>query len=201
VACAACSRPTWTPEGERRETADRPEGLYVIRHPSFEKIIKDIKDIVEDEPDDNHRPAPLGVLVKMVEPEEEREKRDLPIARIVGAFEQSDDWVEKIGRSNLPPLPVRFPYVSDLKEVEGIIKHETAAEDARTEGEAPLRYDVQTADYASIDAVITSYARILRNELRLSDYYLPAIKGIVKAFLERATFDLKASRSTYSVCL
>lgn len=186
--------PYWTPEGELKDS-ERAEGLYVIRHPSFEKIIKNIAGIIEDEPDsDSKRPTPSRVLVKPVEPEEERAKRDLPIAHIVGAFETDDDWVERIGRNQMPPLPSRFPYIGDLKEIEGIIKHEgaVAPPGAVREGEPDvLRYDVQETGYTSIDHVITSYAQAIRAELRLSRDYEAATKGIVKAFLERCTFDLR----------
>ena len=182
--------PFWTPEGELKDH-DKVEGLYVIRHPSFEKIIKNIADIMEEEPEDNggRRPDPLRVLVKPVEPEEERIKRDLPITQIVGAFESDDDWVERVGRAQMSPLAERFAYVTDLKEVEGVIKHEGTGGDKVTE--EPVIYDVQSTGYASIDAVVTSYAESIRAELRMSRYYEAAIKGIVKAFLERCTFNLK----------
>ncbi len=182
--------PAWTAEGERRDTG-RAEGLYVIRHPSFERIIKNIADIIEDEPDDNKRPDPTRVLVKVIEPEEERTKRALPISVIVGEpYDLNDDWVEKIGRGQMTPLPHKFPYVQDLKEIEGIIKHEGAA-GADTLAEAPLKYMVQSTGYASVDAVISAYAEAIRAELRMTGSYTPAIKGIVKAFLERCTFDLR----------
>jgi len=181
--------PQWTPEGELKDK-ERAEGLYVIRHPSFEKIIKNIADIVEDEPEDAQRPSPSRVLIKMIEPDEERAKRDLPITHLVGgAFDPADDWVERIGRSQMTPLATRFPYVTDLKEIEGVIRHEGAI-DAKREDEE-VRYAVQTADYASTDAVIFHYAEAIRAELRLSRYYEAHVKGIVKAFLERCTFDLR----------
>ena len=182
--------PAWTAEGERRDQG-RAEGLYVIRHPSFERIIKNIADIIEDEPEDGKRPDPTRLLVKVVEPQEEREKRDLPISVIVGEpYDLTDDWIEKIGRGQMPPLPHKFPYVQDLKEIEGIIKHEGAA-GADTIAEAPLKYNVQATGYASVDAVISAYSEAIRAELRMTGSYTPAIKGIVKAFLERCTFDLR----------
>jgi len=182
--------PAWTADGERRDRG-KAESLYVIRHPSFERIIKNISDIIEDEPDDDKRPDPTRVLVKMVEPEEEREKRDLPISVIVGEpYDLNDDWIEKIGRGQMTPLPHKFPYVQDLKEIEGIIKHEGAA-GADMVSEAPLKYTVQATGYASVDAVISAYAEAIRAELRMTGSYTPAIKGIVKAFLERCTFDLR----------
>jgi type III restriction enzyme len=180
--------PVWTPEGELKDH-DRAEGLYIIRHPSFERIIKNIADIVEEEPDDNRRPQPLRTLVRLVEDAEERARRDVPIAQIVGAFETEDDWVERIGRNQMPPLAQKFPYVADLKEIEGIIKHEGATGDKVLE--EALRYNVQATGYASIDAVVGSYAEAIRAELRVSRYYEASIKGIVKAFLERCTFDLR----------
>ena len=182
--------PAWTAEGEKRDQGI-PDGLYIIEHPSFERIIKDIADIVEDEPDDVNRPGPTRLLVRMVEPEEERVKRDLPISVIVGEpYSLNDDWMEKIGRGNMPPLLHRFAYVQDLKEIEGIIKHEDAA-GAGVVAEAPLKYNVQATGYASIDAVVSAYAEAIRAELRLTDSFIPAIKGIVKSFLERCTFDLR----------
>ena len=184
--------PYWTPDGELKDR-DRAEGLYVIRHPSFEKIIKNIADIVEDEPEeDGKRPSPTRVLVRPVEPAGERARRDLPITQIVGAFDTEDNWVGRIGRAQMMPLAARFPYVSDLKEIEGIIKHEgaVAPKEGTTDAEA-LVYDVQQTGYASIDQVVSSYANAIRAELRLSRDYQAAIKGILKAFLERCTFDLK----------
>ena len=182
--------PYWTPEGERRDQG-KPEGLYVIRHPSFERIIKNIADIVETEPTDpSKRPDPLRVLVKLVEPEDERRKRDLPISQIVGAFETDDDWIERIGRNQMPPLPKRFVYVQDLKEIEGIIRVEAAGYQSQ-EGDAPLKYAVQQTGYASIDAVISAYSEAIRAELRITGSYTPQIKGLVKSFLERCTFDLR----------
>ncbi|MGI4791319.1 MAG: DEAD/DEAH box helicase [Janthinobacterium lividum] len=182
--------PAWTAEGERRD-GGRAEGLYVIRHPSFERIIKNIADIIEDEPEDGKRPNPTRVLVKVVEPEEEREKRDLPISVIVGEpYDLNDDWIDKIGRGQMPPLPHKFPYVQDLKEIEGIIKHEGAT-GADVPAEAPLKYDVQATGYSTIDAVVSEYAGHIRAELRMTGSYTPNIKGIVKAFLERCTFDLR----------
>ena len=183
--------PFWNPEGELKD-AERVEGLYIIRHPSFERIIKNIDDIIEDEPDDDsQRPSPSRVLVKMVEPPEERAKRNLPITQIVGAFETDDDWIERIGRTNMARLAIRFPYVTDLKEIEGIIKHEGAVTLKEGIPEGELRYSVQATSYASIDAVVSSYAASIRTELRISRNYEAAIKGIIKAFLERCTFDLK----------
>ena len=182
--------PAWTAEGERRDQG-RAEGLYIIRHPSFERIIKNISDIIEDEPEDGKRPDPTRLLVRVVEPEEERAKRDLPISVIVGEpYDLNDDWVEKIGRGQMQPLPQKFPYVQDLKEIEGIIKHEGAA-GADMIAEVPLKYNVQATGYASVDAVISAYSEAIRAELRMTGSYTPAIKGIVKAFLERCTFDLR----------
>ena len=182
--------PAWTAEGERRDQG-RAEGLYIIRHPSFERIIKNISDIIEDEPEDGKRPDPTRLLVRVVEPEEERAKRDLPISVIVGEpYDLNDDWIEKIGRGQMQPLPQKFPYVQDLKEIEGIIKHEGAA-GADMIAEVPLKYNVQATGYASVDAVISAYSEAIRAELRMTGSYTPAIKGIVKAFLERCTFDLR----------
>ncbi len=181
--------PSWTPEGELRGSGHH-ERLYVIRHPSFAKIIHGIRDIVQEEPEfGDVRPDPSRLVISPVEPEDERAKRDLPIVQIVGAFETGDDWVDKVNRAKLPPLPERHPWVRDLKEVEGIIRHEGVSGTKQLE-EDSLRYAVQTADYVSIDAAIASYAEHIRNELRLSRYHEAAIKGVVKAFLERCTFDL-----------
>lgn len=184
--------PSWTPEGELRESGHH-ERLYVIRHPSFEAIIRDIKDVVqeEDETDDSVvGPDPSRMLVSPVESERERAARDLPIVQIVGAFETGDDWVEKVNRARMEPLAQRHPWVTDLKEVEGIIRHE-GVKGSKTLEEESIRYAVRTADFVSIDQAIASYAESIRNELRVSRYYEAAIKGVTKAYLERCTFDLR----------
>lgn len=181
--------PAWNADGEKIG-GDIKEGLYVIKHESFAKIIGDIKDIIEDEPDDASRPASGGVLVELVADQAEREAHDLPITRIVGAYDTSDDWSAKIGANKMLPLPRRYSYVSDLREIEGIIKHETTTNSGKV-SEDPLLYNVKTADYATIEAVITNYAKSIRTEGRMSDYDIPAIKGVVKRYIERCTFDLK----------
>lgn len=182
--------PVWSPEGERRDQSE-VERLYIIRHPSFEHIIKHMTDIIEEEDEENegqpHNPS--RILVKMVEPESEREARDIPLTSIVGAFETGPGWADQINRGKMPPLEKRLPYGATLKAVEGTIKHEGAA-DAGFIKEDPLHYEVQTVGYARIDTVVSNYAEHIRQELRLTGADFAAIKGVVKRFLERCTFDL-----------
>lgn len=186
--------PYWTADGELKESGHH-ERLYVIRHPSFAKIIHNMRDIVQEEPDDGDlRPDPSRILINPIEPEEERAKRDLPIVQIVGAFETGDDWVEKINRAKLPPLAQRHPWVDDLKEIEGLIKHEGVQGSSHPDDQ-PIVYDVQTTPFVSIDDAITAYARSIETDLRIARYYEAAVKGIVKAFLERVTFDLRVPLS------
>ena len=56
--------------------------------------------------------------------------------------------------------------------------------------EDPLKYDVRQADFVAVDQVIWSYAENIRQELRMARYYEAAVMGVVKAFIERCTFDL-----------
>ena len=121
--------PAWTAEGRAARQQGRAEGLYVIRHPSFERIIKNIADIIEDEPDDpGKRPDPTRVLVKVGRAGGGAgEARPAHLVIVGEPYDLNDDWIEKIGRGQMPPLPHKFPYVQDLKEIEGIIKHEGAA--------------------------------------------------------------------------
>ncbi|MDP9359609.1 MAG: DEAD/DEAH box helicase family protein [Chloroflexota bacterium] len=181
--------PYWTPEGELKRSG-HGERLYVIRHPSFERILRGIQDIIREEDEGEQPPDPSRMVVSPVEPEEVRRSRDLPIVQIVGAFDTGDDWVERVNRARMPALGERHPWVTDLKEIEGIIRHEGALGPPGVTDEV-IRYDVRTADYASIDAVIAAYAEAIRNEQRITRYYEAAVKGIVKAFLERCTFDLR----------
>lgn len=186
--------PYWTADGELKDSGHQ-ERLYVIRHPSFARIIHGIRDIMQEEPEQGDlRPDPARILVSPIEPEEERAKRDVPIVQIVGAFETGDDWVEKVNRAKLPPLPQRHPWVDDLKEIEGLIKHE-GVQGSRAEDDQPIVYAVQTTPFVSIDQAISSYAHSIETELRIARYYEAAVKGIVKAFLERATFDLRVPLS------
>ena len=50
--------PMWTPEGEPRGD-NGADNLYVMRHPSFEKIIKNISDIIEEETDATPPSSPI----------------------------------------------------------------------------------------------------------------------------------------------
>ncbi|MGI8915334.1 MAG: DEAD/DEAH box helicase [Chloroflexota bacterium] len=160
--------PYWTADGELKDR-DTHEALYVIRHPSFERIIKDIQDIVDDG-DTVPLPPPdaTRLVITPVEPAAERARRDLPIVQIVGAYETSDDWVDRIDRTRLPPLAQRFPWDTDLHDVEGIIINEGFG---GAIGEEEVHYRVQQSAYGSLDAVITSYAESIRAELRIARYY------------------------------
>jgi type III restriction enzyme len=180
--------PYWTPDGELKDR-NIAEALYVIRHPSFERVIKDIQDIVE-EIDDNQLPSadPTRLVIKPVEPESERLRRDLPIVQIVGAYEGATDWPERLDRTKLPRLPTRFPWGVDLREIDGIIRNEGYGGEA---GEEEIHYQVSQSAYSSIEAVIASYAEHVRADLRMARYYEAATMGVVKAFLERCTFDLR----------
>ena len=180
--------PAWNAEGERQDSGIK-EGLYVIEHPSFQRVIDGIRDIMEDEPSTSQ--PPVGVLARMVEPPEERAKRDLPISRIVGAFAQGEDWPERIGNNSLPPLPNRFKYDTELKEIEGKITHHSAIVGETQSGDAIL-FDITIEDYASLDAALTqAYCIPICREQRLSHTYLAAVKRIVKTYLERCTFDIR----------
>jgi hypothetical protein len=147
--------PAWTAEGERVDSGIK-EGLYVIEHPSFQKVINGIRDLIEDEPGTPQ--PPVGVLVRLIDPVEERQERDLPISRIVGAFAQGEDWPERIGNNSLPPLPHRFKYDTELKDIEGKITHHGAIAVVRETAD-PLRFDVVVEDYASLDAALTQAYR------------------------------------------
>jgi hypothetical protein len=129
------------------------------------------------------------MLINPIEPADLRAERDLPIVQIIGAFESGDDWVERINRGRMPPLSTRHPWITSLRDIEGILSHE-GVPGTQPGDDAPLRYNVRTIDYSSIDEAIYRYSENIRTELRLSRYYEAAIKGIVKTFLERCTFDL-----------
>ena len=179
--------PYWSPEGDLRDQGIH-EGLYVIRHPSFAQIINQIQDIVTETDAGQRRHDPTRIVINPVEPEEERARRDLPIAQVVSAPDSVEDWPERINRQTLPPLPQRFTWGTSLSEVEGLIRHSGIGGTASPEAE--VRYRVQTIDYASIDKVISTYAEAVRQEQRVARYFESVIKGIIKAYLERATFAL-----------
>jgi hypothetical protein len=180
--------PYWSPDGELKDR-DLAEALYVIRHPSFERVIRDIQDIVE-EVDDGQLPVadPTRLVIRPVEPEAERVRRDLPIVQIVGAYAGATDWPERLDRTKLPRLLAPFTWGVDLREIDGIIRNEGYGGEA---GEEEVRYKVSQSAYSSIEAVIASYAEHIRTDLRMARYYEAATMGVAKAFLERCTFDLR----------
>ncbi|MBF6589095.1 MAG: DEAD/DEAH box helicase family protein [Ktedonobacterales bacterium] len=179
--------PYWSPEGELKDRGIH-EGLYVIKHPSFAAIINQLQDILTETEPMRERHDPTRLVISTIEPEEERARRDLPIPQITGAYETTDDWVEKINRHALPPLASRFPWITSVPEIEGILRHSGIGGE-RIQGDE-VHFDVQTISYASIDAVISAYAEAIRAELRLSRFYEAAIKAIVKSYLERCVFAL-----------
>src|SRR5260370_38706937 len=115
------------------------EGLCVTRHPSCAQIINQIQDIGTETDAGQRRHDPTRLVINPVEPEEERARRDLPIAQVVSAPDSVEDWPERINRQTLPPLPHRFTWGTSLSEGEGLIRHSGIGATASPEPELPYR--------------------------------------------------------------
>lgn len=169
----------------------KDEELYVIEHPSFQAILDQIRDIVEERRSSEIDHAREYVGIVRVDDAEVLDARDVRLVRFEGVTEEAADWRRQVDVNRLPGLAPRLPWMEHIPESEiRTWLRDSVAEDEREGLEFTL---VGTPSYLDFEKVLEhAYVRPILKDLRVSFAHRTALKGVVRDFLERRTFHLPA---------
>ncbi len=167
----------------------KPENLYVIQHPSFQAIIDEIDDIV-DEVDSGEKEPPVYTVVNPLTDANERKKRNVRMVKFLGLIESIKTWHDNFRESELPELPHRFSWNESADK----LKIKTQFEKDIEKG---LEFEFeQSASYFGLDRLLISgYVKPILNELRLSHSDKLRVLDVVKRFLEKRVFNFSMGAS------
>jgi len=167
----------------------KSESLYVIQHPSFQAIIDEIDDIV-DEVDAGEKEQSVYTVVNPLADANERKKRNVRMVKFLGLIENIKTWHDNFKESELPELPHRFLWNESADK----LKIKTQFEKDIEKG---LEFEFeQSASYFGLDRLLISgYVKPILNELRLSHSDKLRVLDVVKRFLEKRVFDFPTGAS------
>ena len=165
------------------------EELYVIEHPSFRSIIDQIHDFVDLKSSDEIEHSREYVPILQKPDLSEREAAGVRLVRFEGMREVVPDWRKSFDPERVPALSPRLPWLEDIAdtEIHTYLKEALAA--AETDGQVFVIPEVPS--YRDFDHIIeVAMAVPMLREMRASFHHKTAVKGIVREFLERKTFNL-----------
>jgi hypothetical protein len=167
----------------------KPEELYVMQHPSFKQIIREIEDLVEikdsSEIDHSREYVPVEQIADLAA----RELVDVRLVRFDGLREVRTDWRDTFNVSKLPDLKPKKPWKEDLAEKDIKTFLQKALAEGREDGQSFTLPETYT--YRDFDHVAeVAYVRPMLREMRASFQHKTAVKAVLKEFLERKTFAL-----------
>ncbi len=172
----------------------KDEELYVVEHPSFERILDQIQDLVEEKASDEITHEPEYVPIVPVEDDGARAERDVRLVRFDGLYEEQPDWRRDLPIEALPPLVPRFAW----KDAPGPLEVKTTLREAleQTVTNEGLDFTISAEPgYRDVEGVLVNlYVNPLLNRLKAGYSHRPALKGLVREFLERRTFALPPGR-------
>ena len=169
--------------------SSKPENLYVIQHPSFQAIIDEIDDIV-DEVDAGEKEPPVYTVVNPLPDAEARKARNVRMIKFLGLVEHVKTWHDNFREADLPELSKRKEWIESADK----LKIKTQFEKDIEKG---LEFEFeQSANYYGLDRLLISgYVRPILSELRLSYSDKLRVLDVVKRFLEKRVFDFPAGAS------
>jgi hypothetical protein len=169
----------------------RSEQLFVIEHPSFKAILDQVRDIIEERSKDEIEHARDYVPVIKQDQADLPDEEQVRLVRFEGMVEVASDWRAGFDLDRVPALVPRQPWVETVPETE--IRTFLKAALAVSEDDGQQFTLPETPGYRDFDQVIErAYAIPLLKELRSGFHHKNAVKGVVRAFLERRTFALPA---------
>jgi len=172
-------------------TLDPVEELYVIEHPSFERILDQIKDLVEEKKSDEIDHSREYVAIEPLPEEKDRVARDVRLVRFEGLAGTPDDWRRSFDLRLVPDLAPRLPWAEQIDETEIHTWLVKALSGVQTDGQTFVL--PAEPSYRDFDHVLeAAYALPLLQELRAGYHHKTAVKGLVQRFLEEKTFALPA---------
>lgn len=170
----------------------KDEELYVVEHPSFEKVLDQIRDLVEVKDSDDIVHEPEYVPIVPLEDEQARSERDVRLLRFEGLYEEKADWRRDLSIDALPPLSPKIAWKESFGELEVTTTLKEAFSLAQPEEGLTFNISPEPG-YHDIEAVLTHlYVRPLLERLRVGELHRTALKGLVREYLERRTFALPA---------
>lgn len=166
-----------------------PEDLFVIQHPSFEAILDQIGDLIQQTDEDDPGRPPEYLLVAPREPLAARLDVDVRLVRFQGLRRSAPDWRERFSLRSLPPLARKLPWRGSFADVEISTQIREAFTGREDEGQQFILSGVGAwADYDHLLEV--AYVTPLLSQLGAGLKHSTALKAIVKEVLETRVFDL-----------
>lgn len=169
----------------------KAEELYVMQHPSFKQIIREIEDLVDvkdtGEIDHPREYVPVELRADVAA----REEVDVRLVRFEGLREVRTDWRSSIVVDKLPQLQYRKHWKEDVPEKDVRTFLQRALSHHEDEGQQftlPEAYTFHNFD----NLVEVAYVRPMLREMRASLQHKTAVKEVVKEYLRRKTFLLPA---------
>jgi type III restriction enzyme len=165
------------------------EALYVIEHPSFQAIIKQIEDLVEQKGSDEivHSRDYIPILQKPSL--SEREVHGVRLVRFEGLVEIVPEWRKGFDVNRLGALKPRIAWLEEIadSEIHTFLKQALAGSE-----EAGQTFTIpELPSYRDFDHILEmAFAIPLLRELKVGFQHKNAVKGVVQEFLERKTFAL-----------
>lgn len=174
----------------------KTEELYVIEHPSFRSIIDQIKDIIEEKSSDEIEHTREYVPVLQKADLSEREANGVRLVRFEGLREVVPDWRKSFDMERVPPLSPRLAWMEEIADTEIRTYLKEALAHDEKDGQTFVIPEVPS--YHDFDHVIeVAMAVPILRDLRTSFHHKTAVKGVVREFLERKTFNLPMGLPLY----
>jgi hypothetical protein len=167
------------------------EDLFVIEHPSFQAIIDQIQNIIEEKSSNEIEHAREYVPVLQNEDEAARDRVDVRLVRFEGLIDKQADWREHLDVARIPVLSPKLPWESEIAENEIRTFLKKALDKGEHEGQTFVL--PSNPSYRDFDQVLElAFAVPLLKDLRASYQHKTAVKDVVRVFLETKTFALPA---------
>jgi len=181
---------------EEGATFLKTEDLFVIEHPSFRSIIDRIKDIIEEKSSDEIEHTREYVPILQKPDVSEREALGVRLVRFEGMREVVPDWRKSFDMERVPALSPRLVWKEEFADTEIHTYLKEALGITEKDGQTFTIPDV--VSYRDFDHVIEVAMVVpLLRDLRTSYHHKNAVKGIVREFLERKTFNFPPSVPIY----
>jgi type III restriction enzyme len=174
----------------------KTEDLYVIEHPSFRSIIDQIKDIIEEKSSDEIEHTREYVPVLQRADLTEREANGVRLVRFEGLREVVPDWRKSFDMERVPALSPRLAWLEEIADTEIRTYLKEALGQTEKDG---LEFVIpEVPSYRDFDHVIEMAIAVpILRDLRTSFHHKTAVKGVVREFLERKTFNLPMGLPLY----
>lgn len=165
------------------------EELFVIEHPSFRAVIDQIKDLVDEKSSEEIDHPREYVAIPPLPDEGDRTAADVRLVRLEGIRDAARDWRKEFDPGKVPELAPRAPWHETLHDTEIQTWLKRALEQQEEQGQ---RFTMPAEpSYRDFDHVLEeAYAKPLLREMRAAYVHKNGVKGVVKQYLERKTFNL-----------